>query len=34
MTEPLVRIHGVSKRFTKRLDVAGKIAQKLGAGMP
>ena len=31
MTEPLVEIRGVSKRFTKRLDVAGKIAQKLGA---
>ncbi|MBB5515588.1 peptide/nickel transport system ATP-binding protein [Rubricella aquisinus] len=31
MTAPLVEIRGVSKRFTKRLDVAGKIAQKLGA---
>ncbi len=33
MTEPLVEIRGVSKRFTKRLDVAGKIAQKLGANI-
>lgn len=31
MTEPLVEIRGVSKRFTKRLDMAGKIAQRLGA---
>ena len=33
MTEPLVEIRGVSKRFTKRLDVAGKIAQRLGANV-
>ncbi|MBO6758491.1 MAG: ATP-binding cassette domain-containing protein [Roseibium sp.] len=33
MTAPLVEIRGVSKRFTKRLDVAGKIAQKMGAGV-
>ena len=33
MTEPLVEIRGVSKRFTKRLDVAGKIAQRLGASI-
>lgn len=33
MTAPLVEIRGVSKRFAKRLDVAGKIAQKLGAGV-
>ena len=33
MTEPIVEIRGVSKRFTKRLDVAGKIAQKLGASV-
>lgn len=33
MTEPLVEIRGVSKRFTKRLDVAGKIAQKLGVSI-
>ncbi|WP_298983222.1 oligopeptide/dipeptide ABC transporter ATP-binding protein [uncultured Roseibium sp.] len=31
MTAPLVEIKDVSKRFAKRLDVAGKIAQKLGA---
>jgi len=33
MTTPLVEIRGVSKRFAKRLDVAGKIAQKLGANV-
>lgn len=33
MTEPLVEIRNVSKRFTKRLDVAGKIAQRLGANV-
>ena len=33
MTEPLVEIRGVSKRFTKRLDVAGKIARRLGANI-
>lgn len=33
MTAPLVEIRSVSKRFAKRLDVAGKIAQKLGAGV-
>ncbi|MET1415416.1 oligopeptide/dipeptide ABC transporter ATP-binding protein [Roseibium sp. HPY-6] len=33
MTEPLVEIRAVSKHFAKRLDVAGKIAQKLGAGV-
>ncbi|MEM0945972.1 MAG: oligopeptide/dipeptide ABC transporter ATP-binding protein [Pseudomonadota bacterium] len=33
MTEHLVEIRGVSKRFTKRLDVAGKIAQRLGANV-
>ena len=33
MTEPLVEIRGVSKRFTKRLDVAGKIARRLGANV-
>ncbi|MDP5217702.1 ABC transporter ATP-binding protein [Ruegeria sp. 2205SS24-7] len=31
MTAPLLEIRGVSKRFTKRLDVAGKIAQRLGS---
>jgi peptide/nickel transport system ATP-binding protein len=31
MTEPIVEIRNVSKRFTKRLDIAGKIAQRLGA---
>ncbi|QDG77258.1 ABC transporter ATP-binding protein [Labrenzia sp. PHM005] len=33
MTTPLVEIKNVSKRFAKRLDVAGKIAQKLGANV-
>lgn len=33
MSGPLVEIRGVSKRFTKRLDIAGKIAQRLGAGI-
>lgn len=33
MTAPLVEIQGVSKRFTKRLDVAGKIARRLGANV-
>jgi peptide/nickel transport system ATP-binding protein len=31
MTNPILEISGVSKRFTKRLDIAGKLAQKLGA---
>lgn len=33
MTKPLLEIRNVSKRFTKRLDVAGKIAQRLGANI-
>ncbi len=33
MTEPLVEIRNVSKRFVKRLDVAGKIARRLGANI-
>lgn len=31
MTAPILEISGVSKRFSKRLDIAGKLAQKLGA---
>lgn len=31
MTAPLVETRDISKRFAKRLDVAGKIARKLGA---
>ena len=31
MTQNVVEIRGVSKRFVRRLDVAGKIARKLGA---
>jgi len=33
MTNPILEISGVSKRFTKRLDIAGKLAQKLGANI-
>lgn len=33
MTHPLVEIRNVSKRFSKRLDVAGKIAQRFGANV-
>jgi peptide/nickel transport system ATP-binding protein len=28
---PLLELRGVSKRFVKRLDLAGRIARKLGA---
>ncbi|MDU8942088.1 ABC transporter ATP-binding protein [Ovoidimarina sediminis] len=31
MSAPILEIDGVSKRFVKRLDVAGKIAARLGA---
>lgn len=31
MSAPLLEIRNVSKRFTRRLDVAGKIAARLGA---
>ncbi len=31
MTDPILEIRNVSKRFTKKLDVAGKIAHRLGA---
>lgn len=31
MTEQILEIRNVSKRFVKRLDVAGKIAARLGA---
>mgnify|MGYP006274442099 FL=1 len=31
MSDPILEIRDVSKRFTKRLDVAGKIARRLGA---
>ncbi len=30
---PLIEIQGVSKRFVKRLDFAGKLARRLGAGL-
>ena len=29
----LIEVRGVSKRFVKRLDLAGKIAQRLGSGI-
>lgn len=33
MNAPLVEIKDISKRFAKRLDIAEKVAQKLGAGI-
>jgi peptide/nickel transport system ATP-binding protein len=33
MTDPILQIEGVSKRFSKRLDVAGKLARRLGANV-
>lgn len=33
MTTPIVSIEGVSKRFVKRVDIAGKIANVMGAGL-
>ncbi|WP_406856796.1 oligopeptide/dipeptide ABC transporter ATP-binding protein [Alsobacter sp. KACC 23698] len=33
MIEPIVSIEGVSKRFVKRVDLAGKFANLLGAGL-
>jgi peptide/nickel transport system ATP-binding protein len=33
MSVPLIDIQGVTKRFVKSLDVAGRIAQKLGANV-
>lgn len=33
MTQPILEIRNVSKRFTKRLDAAGKIARRLGADL-
>lgn len=30
---PLIEIQGVSKRFVKRLDFAGKLARRFGAGL-
>ena len=32
-TTPIIEARGLSKQFIKRLDLAGKIAQKLGADM-
>ena len=31
MSAPILEIRNVSKRFVKRLDIAGKIASKLGS---
>src|SRR5690554_4998695 len=33
MAEPLLRLEGVSKRFVKRLDFAGRLAARLGADL-
>jgi peptide/nickel transport system ATP-binding protein len=33
MSEPILELRGVSKRFVKRLDVAGRIAARLGAAV-
>jgi peptide/nickel transport system ATP-binding protein len=33
VSEPIVELRGVSKRFVKHLDVAAKIANVLGAGL-
>jgi peptide/nickel transport system ATP-binding protein len=33
MSEPILEIRGVSKRFTKRLDLAGRIAARLGSSI-
>ncbi len=33
MTTPIIEIRNVSKRFVKHLDVAGKIARRLGANV-
>ncbi len=33
MTVPLIEVRGLSKRFVKRLDLAGRIARRLGAGV-
>ncbi len=33
MSAPLLEIRNVSKRFVRRLDLAGKIASRLGAGV-
>jgi peptide/nickel transport system ATP-binding protein len=33
MSEPILSIEGVSKRFVKRVDLAGKFANLLGAGL-
>ncbi len=31
MSEPLLKLENISKRFSKRIDMAGKIAKRLGA---
>ena len=33
MSDPLLELKGVSKRFVKKLDVAAKIGNLLGAGL-
>ena len=33
MSSPIVELHNVSKRFVKPVDLAGKIANRLGANV-
>jgi peptide/nickel transport system ATP-binding protein len=33
MTAPLLSLHGITKRFVQRVDLAGKIANAFGAGV-
>ena len=33
MTPPMLELRGVSKRFEKRLDLAGRIARALGSSV-
>ena len=33
MSAPLLELRGISKRFEKKLDVLGRLAKRLGAGV-
>ena len=33
MSDPLLQLKNISKRFEKKLDVAGKFARSLGANL-
>ena len=33
MSAPLLELKGISKRFEKKLDLAGRFARSLGAGL-